>query len=716
MAGKKDKREKSGRRRQQHQGSKLGPALFPAMAVVILLAVHFVLAITSVLHKSNTYDELAHLTRGYSYYMTGDYRLGPPHPPFAHIWAALPGHSLEVKFPSQQRDLAAWHKSDVWNLGRLFFYYKNLGNGTIIDSLLWRGRTMIAVLSLGLGLIVFFWSRRLFGTAGGLVSLTLYAFSPTMLAHARLVTTDCAVALFFLSSLAAIWWMLHRVTIPSVLLSGCSLALLFMSKMSAPLIIPAGAALLVFRLIRSKSLPVVLAGRRWEITSRAKQLCCFSVVLVVWIAIVWSGLWTAYGWRYSAMVNAQDGVDTFYSAALVPEGQSNWEYQERHLSPTLCSTLRWMRDYRVLPEAYLYSALYSAQTARGRNSFMNGQWSKTGFHWFFPYAFAVKTPLPLMGLMVACLGLPLIRRHSAGDEDSEKNAAARNARQNTLAFLYRTAPFWVFLVVYWLTSLSSNLNIGHRHILPTYPMLFILCGAATHYWTLRSLVGKVALALPIGLFVIASLLAYPNYLSYFNSFAGGSDNAYRHLVDSSLDWGQDLPGLADYINQRRGDGYADEIFVSYFGSGQSLAISHFGVKATPIPLTLREDATGSYSFCPGMYAISATNLQQVYNYLNSCDWSEELQKQYERLGKTIASFEATADTVQARAKWATGRFRDAHRLYYRLAFARLCAYLRLREPEAVINHTILIYEVNERQLQEALNDPPAKWASEQTDQ
>ena len=78
-----------------------------------LLVVHFVLAATSVRHKCAAYDELAHLTRGYSYTITGDYRLGPPHPPLAHYWAALPGRGTHVVFPKLDQD--AWRTSDVWS-------------------------------------------------------------------------------------------------------------------------------------------------------------------------------------------------------------------------------------------------------------------------------------------------------------------------------------------------------------------------------------------------------------------------------------------------------------------------------------------------------------------------------------------------------------------------------------------------------------------------
>ena len=40
-----------------------------------------------------------------------------------------------------------------------------------------------------------------------------------------------------------------------------------------------------------------------------------------------------------------------------------------------------------------------------------------------------------------------------------------------------------FLAVYWATAMTSNINIGHRHILPTYPVMYILAGSAAAFWS-----------------------------------------------------------------------------------------------------------------------------------------------------------------------------------------------------------------------------------------
>ena len=665
-----------------------------AAAVTGLCLVHFLLAVTSVRHKSNTYDELAHLTRGYSYAMTEDYRLGPPHPPLAHIWASLPGRGLAVKFPPLDQD--AWRTSDPWVIGREFFYYRNLGNAEIIDTLLFRGRAMIAVLSAALGIAVFVWSRRLFGTAGALISLTLYAFSPTMLAHAHLVTTDCAVALFFMCSLGTIWWMLHRLTLASVLCSAAALAGLFLSKMSAVMIIPVGVVLLVMRLIRREPLTARFGKRTWEVASRSKRFGLYMCVMVFWIAVVWTAIWAAYGFRYEAMRSTADGEQRFYSPNGVPEGKTVWEHQLRKL-PTMQRVTPWLREHRVLPEAYIYSAVLSQQTARGRMSFLNGDVDIFGFRWFFPYAFAVKTPLPLFGILGAALAVPLYMRSGRGKSGKDDVGAPRTA---PWGFIYRTAPLWVFFVLYWAASISSHLNIGHRHILPTYPVLFIFCGSIAAYLHARSQVVRALAPVLCGLFVLAGLSIYPNYLAYFNWFAGGPRHAWRHLVDSSLDWGQDLPGLAACLDSHP-SGDVGDVYVAYFGSGKELAVRHFGIEARMLPMRLADDATGDYSYRPGRYAISATDLQQIYS--GRRDWTDELEQRYQSFLPSLERLVQTPDDPEARKPFTERRFRKAFDTFAKDRFARLCAYLREREPDDQVSHTIMIYSLDSAALDEALH-------------
>ncbi len=648
------------------------------LAVAGLCLVHYVLAVTSVLNKSNTYDEIAHLTRGYSYFLTGDYRLEPPHPPLAHVWAAIPELGKHVKFPQSWMQHESWYTSDVWQIGRAFFYYAKSGNAAIIDSLLWRGRAMIALFSVGLALLVYYASSRLFGRIGGLISLTLYAFSPTMLAHGRLVTTDCVAALFFGASLLTIWWMLHRITIGSVVASALSLAGLFLAKMSAVLIIPAGVVMLVVRLVSRRPLNARLGKFQREYASVGKQVGCFSVVLVIWVLMVWTSIWAAYGFRYESMHHAEAGRDRYFCPNKIPEGQDVWQWQLRNLDH-LKSTVTFLREHRMFPEAYIYSAVMSAQTARGRLAFLNGSIDLLGHRWFFPWAFLIKTPLPLFAMLLGILLLPFVRnRLNAQDGESRMGVVREDSISGWKSWAYQTTPLWSFFIVYWFASMRTHLNIGHRHILPIYPILFVACGALSIY--VRSGVRWVRLAAPvaIAMFVGASLWTFPNYLTYFNSIVGGPRQGYKHLVDSSLDWGQDLPAVKTFIEQREKSNHTTPVYLSYFGSGGTRAIEHFGIDALQLPQAIAPKSEAVEPYGPGTYLISATNLQQVYQTHRGKslhDWNAELERLYQSEVSTANDSGSVGEPFRS------------------LAFARLCSYLRTREPDGWINNSILVYEV-----------------------
>ncbi len=405
----------------------------------------------------------------------------------------------------------------------------------------------------------------------------------------------------------------------------------------------------------------------------------------------------------------------------LPAGEDLWEHvlrdqHDRDITPRFRATIAWLRAHHVFPEAYIYSAAYAKQTARGRASFVDGRTNLTdpgdpdylrGIPRFFLYTMLYKTPLPLFGLLVAAACSPLVTRGGrtmpegrAMPEETTEPAANPTWRRVGRG-LYASAPLWIFFVIYWGASLNSNLNIGHRHVMPTYPVLFVLCGANLLWLGRRSAIARAVPVLLIALFVGASVWIYPNYLAYFNRIAGGPKAGYRHLVDSSLDWGQDLPGLARYLERRKTTGGLEPVYLSYFGSGASrdLAPKHYGIAAESLPGRLAPDATGAYALQPGLFAISATNLQQIYTGLR---WNAELEAEYQRLREVYERFAKSDDTVAARRAWATPQNRKALNRYFQLRFGRLSAYLRNREPDDWVNYSILIYDLDAQELDEAL--------------
>lgn len=126
--------------------------------------------------------------------------------------------------------------------------------------------------------------------------------------------------------------------------------------------------------------------------------------------------------------------------------------------------------------------------------------------------------------------------------------------------------FLIFLVLYWFTSITGNLNIGVRHLLPIFPFVYLLtvAGVKSIYEKLEKQKKKVFLGF-VGVlvfwYVLSSLLCFPHYLTYFNEVFGGPKNGYKYVVDSNYDWGQDLKRLQKFVEERN----IQKIYVDYFG-------------------------------------------------------------------------------------------------------------------------------------------------------
>ncbi|MFQ5414241.1 MAG: ArnT family glycosyltransferase, partial [Phycisphaerae bacterium] len=482
--------------------------------MALLLIAHAALAFSASTRKSVTYDEVAHLTAGYSYWTTRDFRLVPEHPPLAELWAALPLMAADLAFPPL--DQPAWWGSDQWTLGRAFLF--TLGND--LSFMLGASRFMIVVLSAALGLGVFFWSKRLFGTAGGFVSLVLYALSPTTLAHAALVTTDMAVALFFTLAVCASWSVLQRVTALRVAAGGLAVAGLLLAKMSGLLILPMLVVMVVVRVASRAPLPVVL-GKRWTVGPRVARVRVLAGVAVVQTCIVWGLIWAAYGFRFDAMVDAEPGRDRFgVYMQRVPDGTS-WDQElagAGAAAPLIASAL----DLRLLPEAYLYGIAHTINSTRVRQAFLNGRRTMHGFTAFFPYCLLVKTPLPLFGVIILAL-IAYAARRRRGTRGADDPPV-------TTIMAYDTIPAWTLLVVYLCVSMASPMNIGHRHILPIYPVLFLVAGAAASLLRHPRRLARWSVPAMLAAHAAVSLTTWPNYIAFFNTTVGGPRTAYRQTL------------------------------------------------------------------------------------------------------------------------------------------------------------------------------------------
>lgn len=660
-----------------------------ALVVSALLAFFGLVAIASVAEKSNTYDEIAHITAGYSYWHAGDYRLHPENGILPQRWEALPLLAQRVKFPST--DSPAWQESNVWDVGKAFFF--QLENN--VDRMLIASRAMIVLAAMALCGVVYFWSQRLFGTAGGFVSLLLCIFCPTILAHGRLATSDMMVTLWFVVSLGTYWIVIHRVTPWTVLASSLAMALLFVSKFSAAIMLPVAGVLLAIRLGAGRPLTVRWFGRRKLVTSRGKQLGVLAAAAAAHVVIVVAVIWTMYGFRYATFREAVAGRDHMFGMESVES-----------LSPpgAIGKAIDFASVHHLLPESYLHGFAYTLVFSEKRNAFLDGEYSQRGWRSFFVWSFFYKTPVSTMAvLLMAAIAVPVARR--------KKSVVSRRVQRE----VYRALPLWVFLIVYWVIAILSNLNIGHRHILPTYPMMFILAGAAGYCFRGGARGMKWLVAVAIAALAIESLATFPNYLAYFNSIAGGPRHGYQHLVDSSLDWGQDLPGFKRWLAEEQTAEFANKpVYLSYFGSSDP---EYYGIDVRRLEGYFDRREGQQVPLEPGTYCISATMLQGVYSRLFG-PWTEKYESYYQqvtaeinRLAEELKDDPALAERIKNDPQATEERRRvfDTITAYNHARAARLFAFLRLREPDDFVGYSILVYRLDERDLEAAQFKPPAEW-------
>jgi hypothetical protein len=163
-------------------------------------------------------------------------------------------------------------------------------------------------------------------------------------------------------------------------------------------------------------------------------------------------------------------------------------------------------------------------------------------------------------------------------------------------------------LLYGASAMSSNLNLGLRHMLPVYPFLFIAIGIAfARIMRFRDTAAMFVGAVLAAALAAESFAAFPNYIPFFNAGA----RAYRHelelLSDSNLDWGQDLKLLADW--QQRPSNRHVRLYLVYFGTAYP---EYYGIESTNLLYSMAPGPTAAAPLPPCVLAVSARHLQGIY--------------------------------------------------------------------------------------------------------
>ncbi|KKQ18711.1 MAG: Glycosyl transferase, family 39 [Berkelbacteria bacterium GW2011_GWB1_38_5] len=482
------------------------------LLIAIMLA-SFVLMFFSAQSDSLTNDEKVHITAGYLHTWKGDYTFNTEHPPLLNDLAGLFAKFAKPNLP--EKPLSSFNSgSDQWEFADLFFY--NSQNN--VDKIILFSRLPFIFLTLCLIYLVFLLAKTLFGVKAGLIAATLTAFSPNILAHGRLATTDIGLVFFFLLTC----WLLRKYFLKpnwqNALFLGLSLGLVILAKFSGVII-----------------LPVIFLGLIyiWK-TKKPKFLSAFGQFLIILILPIIL-IWVFYA--FSMRANLDN------SLLMMPFEK-------------FVAGLKTVMDHNN----------------QGHLTYLNGQLSSTGWWYYFPLVLWYKMTLSeLILLVVSIIVLSLrAKRSNLYQIDCFVADAPRNDKHiDKFNYYLIIFPPLLFLVV----SMIGHIDIGIRHVLVLLPFFYIFISQLINYQ--NRYLKFVLLVLLVGQIVIC-ILAFPNYIAYFNQIAGGSKGGIKHLADSNLDWDQNIKRFKKYVEENK----VEKVYQDFYDGNP---LNYYGINYNDVP-------------------------------------------------------------------------------------------------------------------------------------
>ena len=530
--------------------------------VILIVAVSFALMLNASSQESATMDELAHIPAGYGYVKYLDYRLNPEHPPLVKAFAALPLLFQKLNFPT---DKSPW-QSDIngqWAAGAQFLYE----SGNNADQIIQWARLGPMLLTLILIIFIYIWAKELIGRWWALFPTALFAFSPNVLAHGHYVTTDIGAALGIFITTYYFVKFFQEPSLKHLSFAGLAFGIAQSMKFSAVLLIPFFIFLVVVFYI-------------WKTASDKKFfirgfhcLRALIVVLIIGYALVYV-VYFLFTINYPIAKQISDTEFILTSFAGGPD--TNFESCRLSSDVALARRVRCLADINIwiagnkilrpLGEYMLGVLMVMQRSSGGNTAYFLGEVSASGWWYYFPVVFLLKEPIPSLIL----IGLALL----LGFWSIIKKFKIQNSKfkifMDYLGTHFPEFSMLAFVVLYWLYSVKSPLNIGVRHLMPTMPFVYILTASvikklvSSGNFIKISLKGSLVIILLIWYFG-ETLFATPYYLSYFNQFGGGIENGYRYVTDSNYDWGQDLKRLKEWADKNLPAGR--QVAIDYFGGG-----------------------------------------------------------------------------------------------------------------------------------------------------
>jgi len=575
------------------------------------------LAIQSLRSETMTVDEPVHLAAGVAYWKTGTFRCYRMSPPLIRLTMAAPVVFLGRPVVEGLFNAPGWATRQA----ELAHKFAALNAPAFFDLATWARLTTLPFFILG-GLVVFFWAGRLFGTAGAVVGLILWAFTPNVLAHARLATTDIPTAALMIATTYMFVRSIEHPSIGRALGVGLALGLALAAKFTTLLLLVLWPILwMIHRVVKRGGSH--FTGRGWLAPLGRGALTLAVALGVLNTLFLFEGTGQRLGsfeFMSESLTRPRGVADRKYgppAIASIPDLQVMYDRRINRFKGTTLESLPvpLPREFVLgfdeqkfetegIPRAYLDPTATEADGVIGYPVYLDGELRDTGWSDYYVRALLYKTPEPTLLLAVVALIAPLASpslrcRLPWGD----------------LAVL-AVVPAAVLVSM----TFGTNINIGVRYILPLVPFACVLMGSLGLWWSLQTTwLGRVGvggvLALGLGGTIAESLMIHPHYLAYFNRLSGGPDRGAERLIDSNLDWGQDLLNLARWIEKHAA---GDPVGLAYFGQIHPNLLNQRPDATTPTRWFLPPGRPGALTplaashpvpegpVQPGWYAVSAS--------------------------------------------------------------------------------------------------------------
>jgi Dolichyl-phosphate-mannose-protein mannosyltransferase len=507
-------------------------------AAVVLVLIFFAQCVVTANRDSVSWDESQHLYSGWLSWKQADFGFNPEVPPLVKMWCAIPLLHRDMTQPTY---IGGSFKKEGFVLGQRFL----AANG--IDRTLIPARLMAALLSAMLAFTIFLAALEMYGQTAALLALALFCFDPNFLAHGAFVTTDIGASLTLLLSVYLFYRVLKSPSAIRVALLGIAVGMTLAAKFTGIFVVPMIVVIWLLDLWNrrnAESAKKVGGGQLAVIVAAVSAMGLFFV-------------WAIYRFRFAAR-----------PANLSLDPATN-QYMQELSSPLSRSLMLWAAKHHLLPEAYLYGLADTKISASSLPSYLFGHLTHQASRWYYPAALTIKSTLPFLILLVVTIVALATRRWKIRRE----------------AIVLMVPPAMLFVI-----ASTSDIGIGFRHLMPIFPMLYILiAGCAAHLVSENRKLAYVLGALLLWQ-IGTSELSRPGLVAYANEAWGGPSKTHLYLTDSNTDWGQQLRPVKKYLDEHPNV----PCYFAYFEQGP-VDFRDYGVRCQVLPT-----GSGSWTGMPSL--------------------------------------------------------------------------------------------------------------------